>query len=185
MIRTKVIQGCILLILSFVLIYLFVPQTEKDISDENETIDRLKNIVKNSLPYIFTKRKKFILIIFSFVITYTLDLKDFEISSYFTVSLTCLSLLLTTSNISRNLFSPQEILKLQKETWENYLGRFIFAAALWVVINLIALIIPFVSILKENNLVKGIFLELLVFGVVILFDLLTTTIILYRKKDAI
>ena len=37
-----------LLILSFVLIYLFVPQTEKDISDENETIDRLKNIVKNS-----------------------------------------------------------------------------------------------------------------------------------------
>ncbi|MFS0934500.1 hypothetical protein ACFDAA_18230 [Enterococcus casseliflavus] len=180
--KQSILQFIILLILSFVLIYFIAPQTEKEIIGENETNDRLKKILKNSLPYIFTKRKKLFLIASAFLIIYALDLTKFDITDYFTVSLTSLSLLLTTSNISRNLFTPQEILKLQKETWENYLGRFIFAAVTWVVINLLALIIPLIPILKTNLIVKGVFLELLILGILILFDLLSTTIMLYRKK---
>lgn len=181
--RQIILQLIILLVLSFLLIYFVAPQTEKEISDENETNDRLKKLLKNSLPYIFTKRKKLFLIASAFLITYVLDLDKFEIANYFTVSLTSLSLLLTTSNISRNLFTPKEILKLQKETWENYLGRFIFAAVTWVIINLSALIIPFIPFFEKNIIVRGVFLELLIFGILILFDLLSTTIMLYRKKE--
>lgn len=177
------LKFCLLILFSIILIYVIAPQTKKDIADENETNDRLKKILENSLPYIFTKRKKYLLIFFAFLITYALDLNEFKIANYFTVSLTSLSLLLTTSNISRNLFTPKEILKLQKETWENYLGRFIFSAVIWVVINLLALIIPLIPFFNENLIIRGVFLELLIFGILVLFDLLSTTIMLYRKKE--
>lgn len=173
----------VLSILSLILIYFVTPSTKEDLKGEKATFNKLVRLFKNSLPYIFTLKTKIILILFLFFISYRLDLKNFKIDSYFTVSLTCLTLLLTTSNISRNLFTQNEIRQLKKSTWENYLGRFLVAAIIWAIINLMSLFLPFMSGLCDNKLIKIFFLELLVLGIIVLFDLLTTTIILSTKKD--
>jgi hypothetical protein len=173
----------VLLLLSFILIYVVAPSTIEELKGEKATFNKLVRLCKNSLPYIFTLKTKIILILFLFFISYILNLKDFEIDSYFTVSLTCLSLLLTTSNISRNLFTQNEISQLKKSTWENYLGRFLVVAIIWAIINLMSLFLPFIPVLYNSNFIKIFFLEFLVLGIIVLFNLLTTTIILYTKKD--
>lgn len=173
----------VFIILWMIFMYVVLPSTKEGISEENNTKDRLKAIVKLSLSSIFTLRKKMILLFFGLLIIWGIDLSLVDIKSYFTVSLTSLSLLLTTSNISRNLFTPDEVRKLQTKTWEIYLGRFICAAIIWVVINIISLLAPLIPLLNNNNILKAIFLELLLLGILILFDLLVTTIMLYRKKD--
>ncbi|MET4548606.1 hypothetical protein [Lactococcus lactis] len=173
----------VLLLLSFILIYVVAPSTIEELKGEKATFNKLVRLCKNSLPYIFTLKTKIILILFLFFISYILNLKDFEIDSYFTVSLTCLSLLLTTSNISRNLFTQNEISQLKKSTWENYLGRFLVVAIIWAIINLMSLFLPLIPVLYNSNFIKIFFLEFLVLGIIVLFNLLTTTIILYTKKD--
>lgn len=173
----------IILCLSIIFLYFVFPSTEKDLLEEKKTFNKLVRLCNRSLPYIFTFRTKLILIFCAFFNSYALNLDSFKIDDYFTVSLTCLSLLLTTSNISRNLFTQKEIDYLKKETWENYLGRFIVAAIIWSIINLVSLLVPLIPLFYNNNFIKLIFMELLILGIIVLFNLLTTTIMLYTKKD--
>lgn len=147
---------------------------EKDFGVIIECFD----MIKKSLPYIFTIQKKILLIIFFFFCLFKFDYKYFVISNYFSVSLTALSLLLTTSNISRNFFGEEKLKNINPETWKAYLGKFIFTALIWFILNILSLTAPLISNL--NGIIYPLYLELLFFAILMLFDLLVTIIRLYK-----
>lgn len=136
------------------------------------------SMIKKSLPYIFTLQKKILLIIFFYFCLFKFNYDNFIISNYFSVSLTALSLLLTTSNISRNFFGEEKLKNIKPETWKAYLGKFIFTAIIWLFLNILSLTVPLLTNL--NGMIYPVYLELLFFGILMLFDLLVTIIRLYK-----
>lgn len=169
-------------------IFLILSKHDKSEIKGNKEILRL---IKVALPYIFTKNKYILLFAFFGGLQW-LDYKNFAVENYFSISLTALALLLTTTNVSRNIFSEEDLKRIGKKKWEAYLGKFLYTAFVWILINLISLLCPFIK-LKDiyvdnvhlnpilSELGSLLFILLLLFGILLIFDLLLSTIRLYQK----
>ncbi|MGO2083986.1 hypothetical protein [Vagococcus sp.] len=144
-------------------------------------------LLKKAIPLIFTPFKLFVLFLFLMSALFLFNLKEVKVASYFPVSLTALSLLLTTSNISNNLSNQSNLKKLSKEAHEAYLGRILLAAIIWLIINIFSFCVP---LLPLNELApdfeRGLtlfFLQLFCLGILLIFDLLVSTIKIYRYTE--
>lgn len=146
----------------------------------------IHTLIKKAYPLIFTTTKNIILLVFFICALFIFDLKDVKIASYFPVSLTALSLLLTTSNISNSLFTNDEI-DPNNNIREIYLGRVLFTAMIWLSINIYSFCIPLLDLtfLPEHfqKLIVIIFLEIFCLGILLIFDLLVSTINIYSKNS--
>ncbi|MGY3766223.1 hypothetical protein ACWOAH_06660 [Vagococcus vulneris] len=148
----------------------------------------LKKLIKQAFPSIFTPTKNIILLLFFFCALFIFDIKDVKIATYFPVSLTALSLLLTTSNISNSLFVNDDDPNNSQNVREAYFGRILFTAIIWLSINIYSFCVPLLhpNLLSPHSqkIITIIFLEIFCLGILLIFDLLVLTIKIYRKNDA-
>lgn len=185
MIGFEAIAFFIFLIFCIVLLRMRQPKKE-NITTTNDRSTSL-TLLKKAIPLIFTPFKLLLLFLFLISALFLFNLKEVKIASYFPVSLTALSLLLTTSNISSNLSTQESLRKLSKEKHDAYLGRILLAAIIWLMINIFSFCIPLLPLTELNpNIEKGLtlfFLQIFCLGILLIFDLLVSTVKIYRYTE--